>query len=206
MSWKERYLKYKQKYLELSKQSGGGGGKEEGEAEEKRKEEVQLPKPKLIDVPQFPLMNIAKNLTYKEISDLKTTHPLMYEKIHELPLCDMKTVIPDLRDWRLAFPKAICANISNQHQYVDADFVHLRGIRTLNMSVCDQAGITDAAFAHLAGSIQTLNMSNCHQVGITDAAFAHLRGIQKLDISYCRFRRGPNIQALRDSGTQIIGW
>ena len=33
----------------------------------------------------------------------------------------------------------------------DADFVHLAGIHTLNMSYCTQATITDAALSHLAG-------------------------------------------------------
>jgi hypothetical protein len=46
----------------------------------------------------------------------------------------------------------------------------LRGIHTLDMSGCDQASITDAAFAHLRG-IHTLNMSRCWQDTITDAAF-----------------------------------
>jgi hypothetical protein len=47
------------------------------------------------------------------------------------------------------------------------------------MSECSQAGITDAAFAHLGG-IHTLCVRGCSQAGITDAAFVHLRGIHTL--------------------------
>jgi hypothetical protein len=42
------------------------------------------------------------------------------------------------------------------------------------MSNCNQATITDAAFAHLRG-IHVLYMHGCDQATITDAAFAHLR-------------------------------
>jgi hypothetical protein len=52
------------------------------------------------------------------------------------------------------------------------------------MSNCTQAGITDAAFAHLRG-IYKLEMSLCNQESITDAAFEHLRGIHALDMSGC---------------------
>ena len=72
----------------------------------------------------------------------------------------------------------------NQAGITDAAFVHLRGIHTLYMSGCKQPGITDAAFVHLRG-IHTLNMSHCDQPEITDAAFVHLRGIHTLDMSYC---------------------
>jgi hypothetical protein len=40
----------------------------------------------------------------------------------------------------------------------DATFAHLRGIHKLNMSRCEQAGITAAAFVHLCG-IRVLYMS-----------------------------------------------
>jgi len=53
------------------------------------------------------------------------------------------------------------------------------------MSYCNQAGITDAAFVHLAG-IHTLNISFCVQAGITDSAFAHLAGIHRLRALGCR--------------------
>jgi hypothetical protein len=52
------------------------------------------------------------------------------------------------------------------------------------MTFCDQATITDAAFAHLAG-IHTLDMSWCRQATITDVAFAHLAGIHTLNMRFC---------------------
>ena len=60
--------------------------------------------------------------------------------------------------WRRAFPAAVAASVRGNRRLRDADFVHLRGLRSLDMSWCNQAGITDGAFAHLAG-IHTLNMS-----------------------------------------------
>ncbi len=42
------------------------------------------------------------------------------------------------------------------------------------MSYCNQAGITDVAFNHLEG-IHTLNVSNCDQAGITPALRDRLR-------------------------------
>jgi hypothetical protein len=40
------------------------------------------------------------------------------------------------------------------------------------MTCCSQAGITDAAFAHLKG-IHTLNMSRCGHAGISSALRDH---------------------------------
>ena len=88
-----------------------------------------------------------------------------------------------LSSWRACFPNARAANIYGNLTITDADFVHLRGIHTLNMSYCYQVTISDAAFAHLRG-IHTLDISYCGQATITDAAFAHLRGIHTLNMSY----------------------
>ncbi len=63
------------------------------------------------------------------------------------------------------------------------------------MHFCRQAGITDAAFAHLAG-IHTLQMGRCNQVGITDAAFAHLHGIYALFMTGCGPARVAAARAL----------
>ena len=94
--------------------------------------------------------------------------------------------------WRGCFPRARGANFCGGEMYcnpcgrhtllVDGDFVHLVGLRRLDMSRC--TSVTDAAFAHLAG-IQSLDMSFCDQRTITDAAFAHLAGIQSLNMSCC---------------------
>ena len=97
--------------------------------------------------------------------------------------------------WRACFPWAKGANVgqsagtdSLRNPYgrcttvVDAYFVHLVGLRALNMSWCTQ--VTDAAFAHLQG-IKSLDMSCCSQLTITDAALANLRGIHTLGLHDC---------------------
>jgi len=105
--------------------------------------------------------------------------------------------------FRRYFPCAIGLNLSGDRALVDANFAEFaddftspaladgppavtraRGIKRLNMSQCNQVGITDAAFVNLRG-IHTLNMSRCNQVGITNAAFANLRGIYDLNMSQC---------------------
>ena len=125
------------------------------------------------------------------------------------PWADSSTPITgSLRAWRACFPAARAAKLQGrsdvdpcfllkrgdinpegmffcwQSIITDADFVHLRGIHTLDMTDCIQEGITDAAFAHLRG-IHTLDMSGCYQEGISDAAFVNLRGIHELDMSFC---------------------
>ena len=106
------------------------------------------------------------------------------DAVARFPIHDVKTLVRgDLASWRKSFPKAKAINISGRGDLTDADFVHLRGLKTVIMDRC--TGITDAAFEHLEG-IHTLDMSQCNQVGITDAAFEHLEGIHTLDMSYCR--------------------
>ena len=94
------------------------------------------------------------------------------------PWADSSTPITgSIRAWR-ACPAARAAKLRGR-SHTDADFFHLRGIHTLDMSGCDQESITDSAFVHLRG-IHTLNMHGCNQESITDAAFVHLGGIQCL--------------------------
>ena len=81
-------------------------------------------------------------------------------------------------------------NICSCTGITDAAFAHLRGIRTLDMTLCRQGAITDAAFAHLAG-VQRLSLWDCQPFAgqpfiLTDAAFAHLRGIRVLNMSWCK--------------------
>ena len=113
--------------------------------------------------------------------------------VREHPWGDRGTVIKgSIAAWRACFPRARCANVQEgwwhrpngkrSRPVVDADFVHLEGLRELHMAGC--RGVTDAAFAHLRG-IHTLDMYRCSQPGVTDAAFAHLRGIRSLDMSHC---------------------
>ena len=100
--------------------------------------------------------------------------------VTEHPWEDHDTFISSVGTWRACFPRARCANV--WPNVVDADFVHLEGLREVDMASC--CLVTDAAFVHLRG-IHTLDMSDCGRSFITDAAFAHLSGIHTLDCSYC---------------------
>ena len=90
------------------------------------------------------------------------------------PWVDIWTVVVWPARWRAAFPAAVGASVCRNRRLRDADFVHLRGLRSLDMSWCWQESITDGAFAHLAG-IHTLDMGCCCQVTITPACRARLR-------------------------------
>jgi hypothetical protein len=87
-----------------------------------------------------------------------------------------------LKMWREAYPNATSANIKGRTDITDDDFQYLKGIKYLNMELCDK--ITDAAFVHLNG-IEELIMNFCRQHTITDAAFVNLQGIKRLDMVYC---------------------
>ena len=84
-------------------------------------------------------------------------------------------IMAPLAAWRASFPRALAASIVGRVDLVDADFVHLAHMRTLNMDGCTR--ISDAGLAHLRG-IHTLRMRDCHM--ISDAGLAHLRGIHTL--------------------------
>jgi hypothetical protein len=86
-----------------------------------------------------------------------------------------------LAAWRACFPGAVAANLRERRDLRDADFVHLAGVKVLDMWCC--RGITDAGLAHLAG-IHTLKMRYC--TGITGAGLAHLAGIRELNATFCR--------------------
>ena len=85
-----------------------------------------------------------------------------------------------LAEWRACFPGAVAASVVGRRDLRDADFVHLAGVKVLDMWYC--RGITDAGLAHLTG-IHTLNMSGCAQ--ITDAGLVHLTGIHTLWMFCC---------------------
>jgi hypothetical protein len=112
---------------------------------------------------------------------------------------DRRTVIRgSLVAWRACFPRARCASVRGRAITVqDADFVHLEGLRELNMAGC--TAVTDAAFVHLR-AIHTLDMSRCP--GITDAAIVHLRGIHTLDLGGCMGITGATISSL--AGVQVL--
>ena len=115
-------------------------------------------------------------------------------------------IVGSLAAWRAANPGALVADVGFRGDLTDADFVHLAGIKALNMCYCRNPGLTDAAFVHLRGlhtlwmqgctqltdgafahlhGLHTLRMSACSQPAITDAAFLHLRGIQMQHMVYC---------------------
>ena len=126
---------------------------------------------------------ILSFLNAKTAAALRGTSAFARNSVTEGYLGSKETIIRgSLAQWRRANPNAIYANISGRNDLTDADFVHLRGIKFLNMSGCNEGRLTDAAFSHLRG-IHTLKMSNCRQM--TDAAFAHLVGIHTLDMAAC---------------------
>ena len=53
------------------------------------------------------------------------------------PWADYATRIVWPERWRRAFPAAVAACVSGNARLIDADFVHLRGLRSLDMSWCD---------------------------------------------------------------------
>ena len=177
-------------------------------------------------------------LTMKESNALRSVCVEFREAVMDFPWMDAESKITgSVKAWRAAFPAARAVNVSGRADIVDSDFlhirgfarharlhtvnmeqcsgvtdaafVHLRGVKMLDMSWCRQETITDAAFVHLHGihalnmggcqqatitdaafvnlrNIRTLNMRSCNQETITDGAFVHLRGIQSLDMAYCR--------------------
>jgi hypothetical protein len=93
-------------------------------------------------------------------------------------------IVGPLAAWRAAHPDALVANVVGRSDLTDADFVHLAGIKALDMAGCTNPGLTDAAFVHLRG-LHTLWMYGCNQVSITDAAFSHLHGLHTLNMFCC---------------------
>ena len=89
-----------------------------------------------------------------------------------------------LSAWRAANPDALVANVCYRADLTDADFLHLAGIKVLDMAYCTNPGLMDTAFVHLRG-LHTLWMYGCNQASITDAAFAHLHGLHFLGMGYC---------------------
>ena len=120
---------------------------------------------------------------------LRLTCRELKQAVTDFPWEDMSTVIHgSIALWRACFPRARGANVRRydpdggpvrRAPVVDADFVHLVGLRALNMSWCRQ--VTDAAFVHLRG-IERLIMYACDQETITDAAFEHLGGLSLIHI------------------------
>ena len=89
-------------------------------------------------------------------------------------------ILGPLAVWRAANPGAEVANVEGREYLPDEDFVHLVGLKAVNMWGC--RGINNACLAHLTG-IHTLEMFGCR--GITDAGLAHLAGIHTLNMRWC---------------------
>ena len=141
----------------------------------------------VLSIPYLSERSILSYLWQDEALELRAASRACRQAVaeHAWSDCDLEggrsKIHGSVASWRACFPKARAACIFDRSDIVDADFVHFRGINTLDMTCC---GITDAAFAHLPG-IRTLDMRGCNQATITDAAFAHLRGIHTLNMSWC---------------------
>jgi len=88
---------------------------------------------------------------------LRTACRELRDVVAEFSWASGNRVPGSLRLWRACFPCATAIDINRRKDLGDKDFLYLRGIGKLDMSDCDQNGITDAAFAHLSG-IHTLSM------------------------------------------------
>ena len=95
-------------------------------------------------------------------------------------------------------------NMANCKAVTDAAFVHLRGIRVLDMTLCNQLTITDAGLAHLVG-IQKLSILFCWQDTLTDAAFAPLWGIRVLNMGCCPQFTDATFAHLKGIHTLLMG-
>ena len=104
-----------------------------------------------------------------------------------------------LASWRACFPGALAANVMGRSDLMDADFVHLTGVKTLDMRWCPQ--ITDAGLAHLTG-VKTLDIRRCER--ITDAGLAHLTGVETLDMSGCWGFTDAGLRHLRGVKTLVM--
>lgn len=89
----------------------------------------------------------------REARQLRLVCEKLKEAVSTYAWCDSETNISGcLKSWRLSFPMARAANVSGRKDIVDSDFANnLEGLHVLDMSGCDQAGITDQAFTYLAG-------------------------------------------------------
>jgi len=130
-------------------------------------------------------------LTTREGNTLRQVNSEMHEAVSEAVWKDKKTRIAgDIAAWRKSFPHARTANMSNRSDLVDADFVHFKGIKTLDISMStsiglygEPVGVTDKAFEHLEG-IRSLDMTR--RFGITGTGFVHLKGLKTLIMPWCR--------------------
>jgi len=200
MDYKQKYLKYKTKYLDLKQ-----GIYVQGTNLKNKYLDLKGGVVGLEDLPDVLFCEFLMNLEWREIIDFLKANPRRLDVVRTCHFDFYDQAPMTFTTFRRYFPSAVGLNLSGDRTLVDANFAEFangftspaladgmrspavkrtRGIKRLNMSHCDQVGITDAAFNNLRG-IHTLKMNSCSQVGITDAAFVNLRGIHTLDMSVC---------------------
>ena len=162
----------------------------------------------VLAIPYLSQRSVMSFLTQEEARPLRAASRTCCEAVAEHAWSDLRRepwsrgasrIKGSLASWRRCFPRATAANVYERSALTDADFVHLRGIRTLNMCFCKL--VTDAGLAHLTG-IHTLDMSYCKL--ITDAGLAHLRGIHTLDMVGCSLITDAGFTHLRGIRTLDI--
>ena len=116
---------------------------------------------------------------------LRLVSKLVCEDVRNARWLDKETriQISALRQWRVSFPNARCANVVGRGDVKDAGLAVLRGLGDVHADLNGCGRVTDAGLAPLRGSSRTLSICGCAQ--ITDAALAHLTGIHTLDMRYC---------------------
>lgn len=107
---------------------------------------------------------------------------------------DKNTIVSkDLDRWRACFPNARAANLSQMGAaLVDADLVHLQGLKYLDLSYC--YNLTGATFHYLHG-VHTLKLNGCFR--IKPEAFIHLAGVQNLEMTCCKAMGVEAFQSIR---------
>ena len=138
--------------------------------------------------------------------------PLIYRADAPASVC--------LARWRACFPRAAGANISGCLDVSREDCARwLKGLKSIDISSCPQ--VSDAWFPSFAG-LQRLIMSDCAQAALTDAAFAHVKGslrflvagncAQLSDAAFAHFENGKldtlvlwNNYSLSDRAFEALG-
>lgn len=132
------------------------------------------------------LDTIAQMLGQRQATPLRAVSKSLKAEVERSQWDDLanfgEPIKGSLADWRRANPNAEALDLSNREDLKDADMVHVRGIKKLNISGCIK--LTDRAFVNLKG-IHTLVMQSCNQKAITDRAFTNLTGIHTLDMTMC---------------------
>ena len=171
--------------------------------------QVLSPAEEVLAIPYLSQRSVMSFLQQKEALSLRTASRASCDAVAEHAWSDLREhwnsrashIMGGLASWRRCFPRATAANVYGRLDLTDADFVHLRGIRKLNMGLCRQ--ITDGGIAHLSG-IHTLAMCDCKLV--TDAGLSHLRRIHTLEIPNCNLITDAGLAHLSGIHTLHMGY